>query len=47
MVNHERVDVSPAHMFVYREIMQVIDSFRVKYGLSSLAQLRAQRKLAY
>ena len=47
MVNHERVNASPAHDFLYREILQVIDSFRLKYGLPTLAQLRARRKLAY
>ena len=47
MVNHERVNNSAAHDFLYREILQVIDSFRQKYGLPTLAQLRARRKLAY
>ena len=47
MVNHERVNTSAAHDFLYREILQVIDSFRRKYGLPTLAQLRARRKLAY
>lgn len=47
MVNHERVNTSAAHDFLYREILQVIDSFRQKYGLPTLAQLRARRKLAY
>jgi DNA-binding transcriptional LysR family regulator len=47
MVNHERVNTSAAHDFLYREILQVIDSFRGKYGLPTLAQLRARRKLAY
>lgn len=47
MVNHERVNTSAAHDFLYHEIMQVIESFRLKYGLPTLAQLRAQRKLDY
>lgn len=47
MVNHRRVDASAAHDFLYREILQVIDSFRVKHGLSTLAELRAQRSLDY
>lgn len=47
MVNHERVNTSAAHDFMYREILHVIDSFRQKYDLPSLAQLRARRKLAY
>jgi DNA-binding transcriptional LysR family regulator len=47
MVNHQRVNASAAHDFLYREILQVIDSFRAKHGLCTLAQLRAQRKLHY
>ncbi|MEE4143931.1 MAG: LysR family transcriptional regulator [Halieaceae bacterium] len=47
MVNHERVNTAAGHDFLYREILQVIDSFRRKYGLPTLAQLRARRKLAF
>ena len=47
MVNHERVNASAAHDFLYREILHVIDSFRRKYDLPTLSQLRARRKLAY
>lgn len=47
MVNHQRVNTSAAHDFLYREILQVIESFRLKYGLPTLEQLRAQRNLEY
>jgi DNA-binding transcriptional LysR family regulator len=47
MVNHQRLNTSAAHDFIYREILLVIDCFRQKYSLPTLAQLRAQRKLAY
>ena len=47
MVNHQRVNHSAAHDFLYREILAVIESFRSKYGLPTLAQLRAQRNLQY
>ncbi|MEH6634210.1 MAG: LysR family transcriptional regulator [Halioglobus sp.] len=47
MVRHERVGHSPAHEFMRREILAVIDQFRHDAGLPSLAELRVQRKLAY
>ncbi len=47
MVNHQRVNNSIAHAFLYGEILQVVDDFRARHGLPSLAQLRAARKLAY
>ena len=47
MVNHQRVNTAAAHDFLYREILQVIESFRLKYGLPTLEQLRAQRNLEY
>ena len=47
MVNHERVSHSAPHDFLYREILAVIDSFRSRYDLPPLEQLRKLRKLAY
>ena len=47
MVDHERFQSAAAHDFVYREILQVIDNFRIKYSLPSLAELRETKKLAY
>lgn len=47
MVNHQRVNTSAAHDFLYREILQVIDDFRANYGLPTLARLRAERELDY
>jgi hypothetical protein len=47
MVNHQRVNHSAAHDFLYREMLWVIDHFRSRYGLPTLAQLRKQRKLEY
>lgn len=47
MVDHERFRSAAAHDFVYREILHVIDAFRIKYSLPSLAELREIRKLAY
>lgn len=47
MVDHERFQSAAAHDFVYREILQVIDNFRLKYSLPSLAELKEMRKLAY
>lgn len=47
MVDCQRFHSAAAHDFVYHEILQVIDTFRVKYALPSLAQLRETKKLAY
>lgn len=47
MVNHQRINHSAPHDFLYREMLEVIDRFRVKYGLPRLAQLRKLRKLDY
>lgn len=47
MVDHQRFRAAAAHDFVYREILHVIDNFRVKYSLPSLAELREIKKLAY
>ncbi len=47
MVNHQRVNTSAAHDFLYQEILSVIDCFRVKYGLCTLARLREIRDLEY
>lgn len=47
LVDHERFYSRDAHDFVYRSILAVIDEFRAKYSLQSLAQLREQEKLAY
>ena len=47
LVNHQRVNQSLAHDFLYREMLEVIDIFRAKYNLPALAQLRKLRKLDY
>ena len=47
MVNHERVSHSAPHDFLYHEMLAVIDSFRSRYDLPPLEQLRKLRKLAY
>jgi DNA-binding transcriptional LysR family regulator len=47
MVNHVRVNSAAAHDFLYREILQVIDNFRTKHSLPSLAELKVHKKLAY
>jgi DNA-binding transcriptional LysR family regulator len=47
MVNHVRVNSASAHDFLYREILQIIDDFRAKHSLPTLAELKVQQKLAY
>ncbi|MCB1707988.1 MAG: LysR family transcriptional regulator [Halioglobus sp.] len=47
MVNHQRVNTSAPHDFLYRQILQVVDDFRKKNRLPSLARLRSEQKLAY
>jgi DNA-binding transcriptional LysR family regulator len=47
LVNHQRINQSPAHEFLYREMLEVIDIFRLKYNLPPLAQLRKLRNLDY
>lgn len=47
IVNHQRVNTSAVHDFLYQEILNVIDCFRVKYDLPTLAQLREDRHLDY
>jgi DNA-binding transcriptional LysR family regulator len=47
MVNHQRVSASPAHDFLYRQMLEVIDIFRVKNALPPLEQLRKLRNLDY
>ena len=47
LVSHERIAHSLAHHFLREEILQVIEAFRLKYGLPGLGELRAQRDLAY
>ena len=47
MVNHQRVNNSAPHQFLYGEMLQVIDCFRTKYKLPTLAELRVQRQLEY
>lgn len=47
MVNHERVNHSAPHDFIYREMLAVIDTFRARYDLPTLEQLRKLRKLEY
>lgn len=47
MVNHPRVNHSAPHDFLYREMLEVIDLFRIKYDLPPLAEMRKLRKLEY
>jgi len=47
MVNHQRVNSAGPHDFLYREILAVIDLFRIKHSLSPLAELRQARGLQY
>ena len=47
LVRHERIENSPAHEFLCSEILETTECFRKKYGLPTLAELRAQRKLDY
>lgn len=47
LVWHERTAHSLAHRFLREEILQVIEAFRQKYNLPKLAEMRAQRNLAY
>lgn len=47
MVNHQRVNHSAPHDFLYKEILWVVDYFRARHDLPTLAQLRKQRKLEY
>lgn len=47
MVHHERIEHSPSHAFFGGEILHIIEQFRVQYGLPTLAEMRAQRGLAY
>ena len=47
MVDHQRFHAAAAHDFIYHEILHVIDDFRVRYALPSLAKLREIKKLAY
>jgi DNA-binding transcriptional LysR family regulator len=47
MVRHERIGNSPAHAFLYQEILDTTECFRRKYNLPTLAELRAQRNLEY
>jgi DNA-binding transcriptional LysR family regulator len=47
LVQHERVLSSPAHQFLYREIIATTEDFRRQYGLPPLAEMRALRDLDY
>jgi len=47
MVRRERIGNSPAHAFLYQEILDTTECFRRKYNLPTLAELRAQRNLEY
>ncbi|MCB1856336.1 MAG: LysR family transcriptional regulator [Halieaceae bacterium] len=47
MVNHERVNHSAPHEFLYREMLAVIDIFRSRYDLPPLEELRKLRMLDY
>ena len=47
LVSHQRIAHSLAHRFLREEILQVVEAFRLKYDLPGLAELRAQRNLAY
>jgi DNA-binding transcriptional LysR family regulator len=47
MVNHQRIDNSPAHRFLQGELLAVIEDFRSEYALPSLEELRRARNLSY
>tara|TARA_R110002072_G_scaffold977_6_gene8055 strand:- start:2819 stop:3805 length:987 start_codon:yes stop_codon:yes gene_type:complete len=47
LVSHERIAHSLTHDFLRQEILQVVEAFRLKYDLPGLAEMRAQRNLAY
>jgi DNA-binding transcriptional LysR family regulator len=47
VVRHRRVLASPPHNFFYNLIVSVTETFRARFGLSSLEQLRRDRGLEY
>lgn len=47
VARHRRVEKSPPHQFCYQQILDVAESFRARFDLPPLAELRRQRKLAY
>jgi DNA-binding transcriptional LysR family regulator len=47
VVRHRRVGNSPAHEFLYQEILETTEYFRRMYHLPNLAELRKQRNLDY
>ena len=47
MVHHQRIEKSPMHQFLMKEILTVIEDFRQQYHLPSLTELRRQRNLSY
>jgi DNA-binding transcriptional LysR family regulator len=47
MVNHQRINSSAAHDFLYREILVVVEQFRHRHGLCSLGELRRTHGLEY
>ena len=47
MASHSRIEHSPAHDFLRREVLYVIERFRHKYGLPCLEDLRVERNLPY
>ena len=47
LVTHERTENSPAHQFLKQQMIEVIEEWRGKYDLPSLADLREQRGFAF
>lgn len=47
MVKHLRVENSAPHQFLFSQILEVIEDFRMQYGLPGLEQLRASKNLEY
>ena len=47
VVRHERIVNSPAHEFLYAEIIATIEAFRARHALPTLEEMRALRNLEY
>ena len=47
VARHRRVEKSPPHVFFYGQVLEVAETFRSRFDLPPLAELRRQRKLDY
>ena len=44
---HERLAESPAHQFLFTEMLEIVNTYRVESGLPTLDEMRKLRKLDY